>query len=210
MTPRSLPPVLLASALLALGAGSCAGTGKTTSSTARSASPTASTASDSSPPTRNFTQVDEDKDNDVGAPADDTNNDSVLAFGRAASAPDKRAITALIERYYATATAADGAGGCSMLYTTIAEAVPEDYGISPPGPPYARGTTCQAVMTSIFKHEHRQLAAEDAKLRVSQVRLKQNQGLVVLSFGKLPERQIQVTREGKQWKLEALLDSELP
>jgi hypothetical protein len=204
---------LFAIGLLGVGVSSCGGANKTTSSASQSSSSIAAstTSASDNTPTPDFTKVDKDNDNDYEAPADDTNNNSVLDAGQAASAPDKRAIVALVKRYYAAAAAEDGAAACSMLYTTIAETVPEDYGTSPPGPPYARGTTCPAVMTLIFKHEHRQLATKNAKLKVSRVRRTgEHQRLAVLSFDGLPERDIQVTHEGRTWKLEALLDSELP
>ena len=97
-----------------------------------------------------------------------------------------------------------------MIYSTLAEAVPEDYGLSPPGPPYMRGTTCPAVLTLLFKHLHSQLGLELPKIKVTRVRLTEHHGLAVLSFGTMPERQIQVAREGHVWRLAALLDGELP
>jgi hypothetical protein len=206
-------------ALLCLGLSACGGsttTGSTSSNTnttattaaTTTAAATTSTASETPPP--DFRKADSDRDNDVGAPSDDTSNKSVLDFGKAASASDEQAIAGLVKRYYAAALAQDGAKACALLYSTLAEAVPEDYGQSPPGPPYMRGTTCPTVMTLLFKHEHHKLAVLVPLLDVSRVRLEEHHGLVVLRFGKMPERQIPVAREGHVWKVEALLDSELP
>lgn len=119
---------------------------------------TALTTPTDAPPAPVKTRSDSDRDNDIGAPGDDTNN-SVLHFGHAANATDTQAITTLIKRYYTAALAENGAKACSMMYSTLAESVPEDYGQSPPGEPYMRGTTCPAVLKLLFKHEHLQLKA---------------------------------------------------
>lgn len=202
---------LLAIGLLSIGAVACGGTGKATvSSTSHSSSTgsdsTASVSSTAQAPV--ITKADADKDNDVGAPDDDTSN-SELNFGHAANSSDKQAITALVKHYYVAAAAEDGAAACSMLYSTVSETVPEDYGTSPPGPSYSKGKTCTAVMTLSFKHFHNELALELAKLKILGVRLEEHHGLVVLSFGTMPQRDIQVMREGHVWKMESLFDHEL-
>jgi hypothetical protein len=205
---------LLAIALLGQSAAACGGTSKATGSASQASSRIAATGAkaataSSATSTQNYAKADRDKDNDVEAPYDDTNNNEELNYGRAASSVDKQAIAALIKRYYAAAAAGDGAKACSMLYVTFAEAVPEDYGTSPPGQPYMRGKTCPAVMALLFKHDHSQLIAELPLLEVRRVRLEQHHGLAVLSFGTMPERQIPVQRERRTWKIEALLDSAL-
>lgn len=141
---------------------------------------------------------------------DDRAGRRILSFGHAADASNAQVITALVRRYYRAEAAENGAAACSMLYSTYEESVPEDYGTSPPGPAYARGTTCPAVMTLVFKHFHGQIAARLPKLKVSRVRLSGHQGVVVLSFGSMPEREIHVDREGRTWKVVALMDAELP
>jgi hypothetical protein len=199
---------LCAIGLLGVYAGACGGASKGTASHVPS---TTTTIASSTSATSDYTKADSDRDNDgVGGPDGDTNNNGVLDFGHAANASDMRSITTLVQRYYAAAAAEDGAKACSMLYSTLAETVPEDYGTSPPGPAYARGTTCPAVMTLIFKHAHDKIATKFSKLRVSRVRLKEHRGLAVLTFSGMPEREISVAREGHIWRITALLDSELP
>jgi len=156
--------------------------------------------------------ADADKDNDVGTrpPKEDTNNNEALDFGHAASNADKQAITALVKHYYKAAQAEDGTTACSLIYSILAEAVPEDYGQSPPGPAYSVGKTCPAVTTLQFKHFHRQLALEVPLLQVTRVRLQEHHGWAILAFGTLPEREISVTREGHVWKMAQLLDGALP
>jgi hypothetical protein len=155
------------------------------------------------------TKVDADGDNDVGAPNDDTSNDSEASFGHAASASEQKAITALIKRYYAAALAENGAKACRVIYSPLVEAVPEDYGKSPPGPRYMESQTCPGATTLLFRHFHAQLRAEVPRLKVTKVRLKQHHGLALLSFGRLAVRKILVIREGRTWKLAALLDGPL-
>jgi hypothetical protein len=154
-----------------------------------------------------------DKDNDADSTTKgryDSDDRGVLDFGHAAGAADSRQITALIKRYYATAAAEDGTKACSMIYSTYAEAIPEDYGTSPPGPAYARGTTCPAVLTLVFKHFHNEIAARLPKLKVSRIRISEHQGVAILSFPGMSEREIRLSREGHTWKVIALTDSELP
>jgi hypothetical protein len=160
--------------------------------------------------TTNYAKVDGDKDNDVGAAFDDTNNNLALRFGHAAGAGDRRTITALVKRYFAVALAGDAVKGCAMLYSTLAEAAAEDYGV-PGGPEYVRGAkTCQAVLSGVFRHYHARLAVEVPKLAVTHVRLQGRQGYAFLSFAPFPERELVVTREGRVWKIGAFLDGELP
>lgn len=155
-------------------------------------------------------KADVDKDNNLGVASDEKSNGDVLGLGKAASASEKRAVTTLVKRYYAAAGAEDGAMACAMIYSTLSESIPEDYGQSPPGPPYLHGKTCPAVMTLLFKHLHPQIALELPKLEVVRVRLIEHHGIAVLRFGALPERQISVAREGRSWKIQGLIDSEIP
>lgn len=209
-------PVLLAIGLIGVGFTAC-GSSKSTIPGSQAASKTATTAStgatttSTATPTQDYTKADRDKDNDIGAPGDDTNHNEILNYAHAASAADKQAVTALIKRYYAAAAAGDGAKACSMLYVTFAESVAEDYGRESAGSSYLKqGKTCPEVLTLLFKHFHSQLTAELPLLKVRRVRLNEHHGLVVLGFGTMPERQIPVLRERHTWKVVALLDGELP
>jgi hypothetical protein len=157
----------------------------------------------------------EDRDNDADNNGKKTRYDSddtaTIDFGHKAGSSDTRQISAIVRSYYAVAVAEDGVKACEMLYSTYAEAVPEDYGVSPPGPSFSQGKTCPAVMTLIFKHFHDQLSSRLPKLKVAQVRVKGRQGLAILNFGPiLSEHEIHVEREGHTWKIVALIDNNLP
>jgi hypothetical protein len=151
---------------------------------------------------------DNDSDNSSGSYFDSDDN-SVREFGHAANAADAHAITALVKRYYAAGAAEQGARACSMLALPIARSVPEVLG-RPPGPPYLRGSTCAAVMTKVFEKNHRQVSAYAARLEVNGVRLADGLGLVILDFKTLPGREVEISRENGAWRIEALLDRELP
>jgi hypothetical protein len=156
--------------------------------------------------------MDSDRDNDEGGITDDNNHRIDEAFGHAASASDARAITALVKRFYAIALSGNGARGCSLLFSTMEEAVPEDYG-GPGGgpPPSGNHRTCPEVVSEIFARGHAHLALEVPKLVVRRVRVFERHGIVFLSFGpKLPERKTKVLREGSTWRMAALGDGELP
>lgn len=193
--------ILLVLAPLGLGATACDGTSKSTTSHAIAGDRLSQV----------WRERDKDKDNDITAFGDDTNNNSVIDFGHAANAVTEQAITVLVKSYYTAALTGDGAKACSMIYSTFAEAIAEDYGEKSAGPAYMRGTkTCPTALSRLFQHFHSELAVEDPILRVTAVRFNHGRGLVVLGFGRLPERQIAVERERRRWKIDALLDSELP
>lgn len=195
----------LVAGLLAIYACACGGATKSTNGTSGS-SANATTTSASTP---SYLKVDSDKDNDIGAPYDDTNNNSALDYGHAASAADRQAVTQLVKRYYTIAATGDGAQACSMITPSLSKAVAEDYGHGSAGPSYlSSGTSCPAVMTLLFKHLHSQLAVELAKLEVTRVRLVGDRGFAILRFGAL-ERELSVGRQGHTWRVQALLDSEL-
>lgn len=205
---------LLSACLCACG-GASTKTGTTTAaSTASASTSTATTAASKKPahvpPAPLDARVDADKDNDLGAVYDDSNDAGQLEFGHAASPSDQRAITALVKRYYTTALAGDGARGCTLIYSTLAEAAAVDDGREADAPAFSRGaTSCAEVLTDLFRYYHAQLAAEVPKLVVTHVRLEEHHGWVFLSFGKLPERRISVQREGHVWKMSQIYDEEL-
>jgi hypothetical protein len=156
------------------------------------------------------TTKDRDNDMDNGSHSYyDQDDNSTRVFGRAARGAEASAIAALVRRYFAAAAREDGASACSLIVPTLARSVPEDLGRSS-GPLFSRGQTCVVVMSKIFKHYHRQLAAHLASLRVDAVRVEGSGGWAVLAFRALPGRRVRVARVGRAWMMDALLDEELP
>jgi hypothetical protein len=134
-------------------------------------------------------------------------DDSVVsASGRAASVAEERAVAAVVKRYYAAAAASDGAKACRLIYSTLREAIPEDYG-QPPGPAYSRGKTCAVVMSKTFAHSHSQLVGG---LTVTGVRVEGREARVLLGSRTLPASFILVRRERGAWKISELLGQPLP
>lgn len=199
-------------AALALGLCACGGAGSTVTKTVKAPDPDDEPRPVAvTPPPPVETKADADKDNDIGAAPDDKNNSRAFDFGHAASPSERRAITALVKRYYAAALADNGARGCALLFSTLAEAAPRDDSQEPGTPAYMQGArTCAQVLAKLFNHAHPQLTLELPKLRVTRVRLEEHHGFAFLSFGTLPERSISVQREGHVWKLTQILDEELP
>jgi hypothetical protein len=203
--------VLLVAGLASCGGSNTDGSSRAASTAHSSATATPAANSEASSTAPLDTTVDADKDNDVTAGSlDDANNDSAMTFGREASPSERRAIVPLIKRYYATALTEDGARGCSMVYSTLAEAAVED-DAQAPGPQYERGAkSCAEVLRRMFVHEHAQIAAQVPKLEVTHIRLVEHHGVAFLRFGALAEREISVAREGRTWKMDTIYDQELP
>jgi hypothetical protein len=214
LTQRTKPLVIpLAMAILSVGSTACggAGAGADPTTSAHSSNVTTKSATTVTNSRQASNKVDADKDNDIEAPYDDTNNVGALPYRHTASAVDRRAVAALVRRYYRTAVAEDGAKACSMIERSLAAAIVEDYGHGSAGPPFMRsGTTCPATMALLFKHEHAQLTSELPLLGVTHVLLAGRRGVAVLRFGTMPEREITVVREGHVWRIAVLLDRELP
>lgn len=196
---------LLATALLGVGAVGCGSTAKGRDSTSSSSGAVATGTSTTSPGSGTTSAQ-----NHATAYRYPDHTKSEVDYGRAVGSADKQAVTQVVKRYYAAAAREDGAGACSMIAPSLAKIVAEDYGHGSQGPPYLRaGKTCPAVMTLLFKHSHNQLRAELTRLKVTRVLLIDRSDLAILSFGRVPEREIRVSREGRTWKIQSLLDSPL-
>lgn len=153
--------------------------------------------------------TDHDNDFDGGPGYYDPDDASVLRLGRPADPNARRGVTALLERYYQAAAADDGAKACAMIYRPLARTLPSD--LATQGPIYLHGArTCAAVTTKLFMQSHAQINAYSTRLKVARVRLKGSRAIAVLRFKGLAARQIELMREGSNWRLDALLDNELP
>ena len=143
-----------------------------------------------------------DNDNDREKHTDD------YRFGHAASPADRRAVTAVVKRYYTAAAAGDGKTACALSYSLFVEEIPELYG-TPSGPPGLRGTTCPVILSKLFRQRHQQLSAEHATLVVDTVRVEKLRAFAVMSFKTVKEHDILLHREHRAWKIYELLDTEL-
>lgn len=156
--------------------------------------------------------TDQDNDSDSnGKSYFDADDAQFRRYGHAAGRRDRLRIARLVKRYYKAAAAGDGMSGCALMAVPLAGSLPQTLAGSA-GPPYTRGVgnTCRGVLKAVFVHYHRQLAAHLPTLSVSDVRLEGSQGNVVVRFDGLPGRIIGVARERGAWKINAVVDLELP
>jgi hypothetical protein len=144
----------------------------------------------------------------------DTDDETLLGSGRSGRPADARAIDALVERYYTAAARGDGAAACAMTSPDYARTVPDDYGqelgwaIPPGAEAYLRGAkTCAAVLSLLFAHLHRQLAAP---VEILAVRLYGNYGYASVGSTTLPASRIEILREHGVWWIDELLGRPLP
>jgi hypothetical protein len=131
----------------------------------------------------------------------------VRSFGQAAEPGDEHAITALVDRYYAAAATQDSKTACELISGILREAIPEEYG-APPGPLYLRGvTTCEELLSIVFRRFHTALTSP---LRVTGVRTHGNQALALLAWKRFPPGFIEALRERGGWKIQTPLAAPIP
>jgi ketosteroid isomerase-like protein len=134
---------------------------------------------------------------------------AITEFGHKASPADRQAITALVKRYYAAAASDDGATACSLIYSTIAESVAEDYGQAP-APASLSGNTCEVVMSKLFRQVPQQPSAVLATTEVTGVRVNGRKGYALLRSKTIPAGDIPLQRELGTWRIGTLIGSALP
>lgn len=153
--------------------------------------------------------VDGDGDLDGGRGHYDADDQSFRAFGHVASASDRRAITALVKRYYTIAAAGDGTDACALIYAPLARGYPEELGEL--GARYLHGLkSCSAILSRMFEPNRALLAAYRSRLDINAVRVSNGIGFAFLTFRGRPTRKMEVIKERGKWKMYAALDSELP
>lgn len=135
----------------------------------------------------------------------DEDDEQAVHFGHAASTSEAGAVTAVVRRYYAVAATGNGARACTMLFPSVAKAVPLDYGKF--GASYLHGSrTCAGVMTRLFAHDRRELAAP---VRVTNVRVSGPTALAFLGSKRIRASEIALHREGSAWRISQVLGGTL-
>jgi hypothetical protein len=172
--------VLLAVGLLS-GVTACGGSGKSTGSASHPYSHTATTAAattsaavgvKSGSPSGTSLHIpkvlatpNDLKEPGLDIPASPQDRPRYGFYGHPAGVSDRRAIVALVKRYYALAAAGNGKGACSMLIPGLTKSLPVEYGQL--GASYLRGAkTCEAVLSRLFKHSHHELSVPVAVVGV--------------------------------------------
>lgn len=124
----------------------------------------------------------------------------ITQYGHRAGAKDEQAVKGFTTRYFAAAGAANGGALCALLPPASARSIATEFGKA--GETYLRGKTCAEVMSKLLQHNHRQLAIEASKFKVTSVRVNGNNAFALLAFTTMPERRyISVQREGPTWKM---------
>ena len=153
--------------------------------------------------------ADNDSDNPTHESYDfpDKDDKATFAYGHRPSAAARRAIASVVKRYYVAASADDASTACAMLLPSLANSLAEDYGRAP-GPSYLRGsTTCQAVMSKLFRHAGERLTEA---ITVVEVRVEGDHAQVVFSSRKMPASIILLMRQGSSWRVQETLGQSLP
>lgn len=201
--------VLLSLPLLGACLSACGGAGKTVTGPSSTDPARKFAGADTrTVPPGGYLKSDSDKDADEHqkGPSNEDMGEMVTASHGARPA-DKRAIAAVVKRYYAAAVAGDGATGCSLLDPALAEATAHEQ------TPIAAGTgkSCAASLSRLFAQQHKRLAAEEpATMVVTGVHVDGDAGLVTLGFRAAPEGELVLQRDSGVWKVDALFESGLP
>lgn len=147
---------------------------------------------------------DEDKKNaEMDRHYYDYDDQEVLRFGHQASPAEARELSTVVERYFTAVGAGDGKTACSLLYVTLADAVPEDYGAGA-GPAYARGKTCAAVMSKLFTKAGKGVPRG---ISIVGVRVEGKTAHVMLN-STTAAMFMPLRREHGRWKIETLVGSD--
>jgi hypothetical protein len=161
--------------------------------------------------------IEDDNDPIEDDPKAKSNDDvRMREFGKPASGGDKRKIAAVVEDYYKLAVEANGVAACSLLYSTLAKnptivkVTPRDYLTPPPLPRVVSGENCARAASRAFTKEHPLLTVKQATLQVTGVRVRRSHAVAILGFRNTPQRWIPLTLERHKWKIDSLLDHELP
>lgn len=131
-----------------------------------------------------------------------------FAYGQAVGPTERRAIAAVVERFYRAAAARDGGRACSLLTPSLARSAVRGYGHGSPGPAYlSHARTCRELMSTIFE---RSRAETSEAITVVDVRTLGNVAQVIFGSRKMPASQTWLERTGSSWRLEQLTARALP
>jgi hypothetical protein len=123
----------------------------------------------------------------------------IYAFcGHPAGRSDRRAVIAVVKRYYSTAAADNGKGACLMMAPGLVKSLPMEYGRF--GAPYLRGAkTCRTVLSRFFRHHHRELIVP---IMVSRVFIKGDRAFAPVDSPMMPPSIIVLRHEYGAWAIE--------
>lgn len=159
-------------------------------------------------PTRGYLKDDGDRDFDDkrGYRGDPANDDRALfaAYDGNADRVDAQAIASLVKRYLRAIAAGNVTRACAMLDTDVL------LGLAGRSGQTTNESACATALAPLLRQQARRLAAADVRTAVvTSVHVKGNLGLAALGFKAAPEGELAVAREGRVWKVDALIDGEM-
>jgi hypothetical protein len=123
---------------------------------------------------------------------------------------ETRVIAAVVRGYYAAAARNDGAAACALMTVGRAESMPEDHGPSA-GSPAEYSETCAQASEYVFRRAHAQIAAENARLRVVEVRTYYRLAAVRMLFGRSGSSwYLTLMHERGVWRVVQVLANQIP
>jgi hypothetical protein len=138
---------------------------------------------------------------------EDSDDSAILSSGKAAPAPQERAIAALVKRYYAALAAGRGSRACALMAPTLAETLAEAYG-GGGGPAFLRGAhSCTAIVSLDAAHLEHQLRGVVA---VTGVRIEGETARALLGSTTMPASYLGLLRVAGTWRIAALAAVRLP
>jgi hypothetical protein len=140
-------------------------------------------------------------------PAEEDGDDlTIYSWGRLASRVEASAVTKVVNRYYDAASKGDGKLGCALTLPSYAQGLPKEYARGL-GASYVGNETCQAVMSKLFDRSHREVVGPT---KVTSVRVKGNEALVLLHSRTLRFVTTRLRNEGGVWRFTKLIGAQLP
>jgi ketosteroid isomerase-like protein len=156
---------------------------------------------------RPFLKSDNDRDPDDRGKSISNDDEAELVSAQryGSTVAERAAIGQVVKTYYRAASAGDGAAGCVLLAQPLASSLP------PSQASHGSRQTCPQSLSRLFAAQRSHLVAEDAPTMVlTGVHVHGDVAFVTLGFRAMPEGELLLQREGRDWKLNALFDSGLP
>lgn len=127
-------------------------------------------------------------------------------YGYVATPEDKRAVTAVVKRYYPVAVSGDGRRACALMASSAARSAVANFGRL--GTSYLRGArTCPQVLSRMFKHRHGELTQPIA---VTGVLTRADHAFAIVDSPKMPDSIVSLQREDGAWRVNTPLPAVIP
>lgn len=159
--------------------------------------------------------VENDDDDDDKGRSHDPDDGRLWTLGRPATKSERGAIQSLAQRFFDDARTGETARACELIVpqfarsTKLAAAVPPAY-LPAPGSLVFHHQDCMQVEAQLFQLDHERLVAESPTVKAISIRVAGDRALVLLGFRTTSERELNVQHSGGTWKIDGLLDGEVP